>query len=125
MVREMYRFLIKTHKLISPRFIGVFGLNRRYVQTIVNRTKFLACYEGDEASALMFGFLLPSLMTPDVHLDIFVKGETFQEPDLYVKMSDPVFGPIKKQFQDMIPSRHTGTIDRARLMEKRNYPRRA
>jgi hypothetical protein len=125
MVREMYRFLIKTHKLISPGFISVFGLNRRYVQTIVNRTKFLACYEGDEASALMFGFLVPSLMTPDVHLDIFVKGETFQEPDFYVKMSDPVFGPIKKQFQDMIPSRHTGTIDRARLMEKRNYPRRA
>jgi len=125
MVREMYRFLIKTHKLISPGFISVFGLNRRYVQTIVNRTKFLACYEGDEASALMFGFLVPSLMTPDVHLDIFVKGEVFQEPDLYVKMSDPVFGPIKKQLQDMIPSRHTGTIDRARLMEEQNYPRRA
>lgn len=125
MVREMYRFIIKTHILISPEFIGVFGLNRRYVQTIVNRTKHLAYEEGDEASALMFGFLMPSLMTPDTHLDIFVKGEAFQEPDLYVKMSDPVFGPIKKQLQDMIPSRHTGTIDRARLMEKRQYPIRA
>jgi hypothetical protein len=125
MVREMYRFLIKTHKLISPGFISVFGLNRRYVHTMINRTKFLACYEGDEASALMFGFLVPSMMTPDVHLDIFVKGEAFQEPDLYVKMSDPVFGPIKKQLQDMIPSRHTGTIDRTRLMEEQNYPRRA
>ena len=122
MVREMYRFLIKTHKLISPEFISVFGLNQRYVQTIVNRTKHLAYEEGDEASALMFGFLVPSMMTPDVHLDIFVKGEAFQEPDLYVKMSDPIFGPIKKQLQDMIPSRHTGTIDRARLMEKRHYP---
>jgi hypothetical protein len=125
MVREMYRFLIKTHKLISPEFISVFGLNQRYVRTIVNRTKHLAYEEGDEASALMFGFLVPSLMTPDTHLDIFVKGEAFQEPDLYVKMSDPVFGPIKKQLQDMIPSRHTGTIDRARLMEKRHYPIRA
>lgn len=125
MVREMYRFLIKTHKLISPEFIGVFGLNQRYVRTIVTRTKHLAYEEGDEASALMFGFLMPSLMTPDTHLDIFVKGEAFQEPDLYVKMSDPVFGPIKKQLQDMIPSRHTGTIDRTRLMEKRHYPIRA
>ena len=125
MVREMYRFLIKTHKLISPEFISVFGLNQRYVRTIVNRTKHLAYEEGDEASALMFGFLVPSMMTPDVHLDIFVKGEAFQEPDLYVKMSDPIFGPIKKQLQDMIPSRHTGTIDRARLMEKRHYPIRA
>jgi hypothetical protein len=121
----MYRFMIKTHQILTPKFMSVFGLKSQYTNKIITRTKHLACYDGDEASALMFGFLLPSLMTPDVHLDIFVKGETFQEPDLYVKMSDPVFGPIKKQFQDMIPSRHTGTIDRARLMEKRNYPRRA
>lgn len=125
MVREMYRFLIKTCKLITPEFISVFGLNRHFVHSFINRTKFLACYEGDEASALMFGFLVPSMMTPDVHLDIFVKGETFQEADFYVKMSDPVLGPVKKQFRDMIPSRHTGTIDRTRLMEERNYPRRA
>ena len=125
MVRKMYRFLIKTCKLNTPEFISVFGLNRHFVHSFINRTKFLACYEGDEASALMFGFLVPSMMTPDVHLDIFVKGEAFQEPDLYVKMSDPIFGPIKKQLQDMIPSRHTGTIDRARLMEKRHYPIRA
>ena len=125
MVRELYRFLIKTHKLMKHEFMSVFGLNRRYVNTMINRTKFLACYEGDEASALMFGLLVPSMMTPDVHLDIFVRGEAFQEADFYVKMSDPVLGPVKKQFRDMIPSRHTGTIDRTRLMEERNYPRRA
>jgi len=124
-LREMYRFLIKTHKLISPEFMSVFGLNHRYVNTIIMRTKHLAYSEGDEASALMFGFMMPSMMTPDIHLDIFVKGEIFQEPDLYVKMSDPVFGPIKKKFRDMIPSRHTGTIDRTKLMEKKNYPFRA
>jgi hypothetical protein len=125
MVREMYRFLIKTYKLITPEFMSVFGFNRRYLHTMIERTKFLACYEGDEASALMFGFLVPSMMTPDVHLDIFVKGEAFQEPDFYVKMSDPVLGPVKKQLRDMIPSRHTGTIDRTRLMEEKKYPRRA
>ena len=118
MVREMYRFIIKTHKLVTPVFISVFGLSRRYLHTIVNRTKFLAYYEGDEASALMFGFLVPSMMTPDVHLDIYVQGHVFQDPDLYVKMSDPVFGPIKKQLRDMIPSRHTGTIDRATLTDE-------
>ena len=118
MVREMYRFIIKMHKLVAPEFISVFGLNRRYLHTMVNRTNYLAYYEGDEASALMFGFLVPSMMTPSVHLDICVQGHVFQDPDLYVKMSDPVFGPIKKQLRDMIPSRHTGTIDRTTLMDE-------
>jgi hypothetical protein len=118
MIREMYRFLIKTHQLMSPEFMDVFGLDQRYVNTIIARTKHLAYEDGDEASALMFGFLMPSMMNPDIHLDVFVSGQVYQHPDLYVKMSDPVFGPIKKQFRDMIPSRHTGTIDRATLMEK-------
>ena len=117
MVREMYRFLIKTRKLFSPEFMHVFTLNPRYVNTIIKRTKYLANHDGDEASALMFGFLMPAMMTPDIHPDICVGGHVFQHPDLYVKMSDPVFGPIKKQFRDMIPSRHTGTIDRATLMD--------
>ena len=118
MVREMYRFLVKTHQLISPEFMSVFGLNQSYVNTIIARTKHLAYNDGDEASALMFGFLMPSMMTPDIHPDIHVQGHVFQHPDLYVKMSDPVFGPIKKQFRDMIPSRHTGTIDRTTLMDE-------
>jgi hypothetical protein len=118
MVREMYRFIVKTQRIITPEFMNVFGLNRRYVSTMITRTKYLAHHDGDEASALMFGFFMPSLMTPDIHLDICVSGHVFQHPDLYVKMSDPVFGSIKKQFKDMIPSRHTGTIDRKTLMDE-------
>jgi hypothetical protein len=118
MIREMYRFLVKTHQIISPEFMIVFGVNQCYVNSIIARTKSLAYNDGDEASALMFGFLMPSMMTPDIHLDIHVQGHIFQHPDLYVKMSDPVFGPIKKQLRDMIPSRHTGTIDRATLMDE-------
>jgi hypothetical protein len=117
-VREMYRFIVKTQRIITPEFMNIFGLNQRFVSTMITRTKHLAHYDGDEASALMFGFFMPSLMTPDIHLDICVSGHVFQHPDLYVKMSDPVFGSIKKQFKDMIPSRHTGTIDRKTLMDE-------
>ena len=118
MVREMYRFIVKAHQILTPEFISVFGMNSKYVNSIINRTKHLACFEGDEASALIFGFMVPALMTPDIHLDICVEGHVFQHPDLYVKMSDPVFGPIKKKLRDMIPSRHTGVIDRATLMDE-------
>ena len=118
MVREMYRFMIKAHMILTPEFVSVFGMNSKYINSIINRTKHLACYDGDEASALMFGLMMPALMTPEIHLDICVEGHVFQHPDLYVKMSDPVFGPIKKQLKDMIPSRHTGVIDRATLMDE-------
>jgi len=115
-VHEMYRFVYRTARIISSQYMAVFGLSQRYVNTMIQRTKFLAYHDGDETSALMFGFLMPTMMTPDVHLDLYVEGHIFQDCNLYVKMSDPVFGPIKKQFRDMIPSRHTGTIDRATLM---------
>jgi hypothetical protein len=118
MVREMYRFIIKTYHILTPEFMNVFGLKDIYVKTIMMRAKHIACCGGDEASALMFGFIMPVLMTPDIHLDICVEGHIFQHPDLYVKMSDPVFGPIKKQLRDMIPSRDTGVIDRATLMDE-------
>jgi hypothetical protein len=118
LVHEMYRFIYHASRIISPQYMAVFGFNQRYVNSIIQRTRFLAHHDGDETSALMFGFLMPSMMTPDVHLDIFVEGNVFQHPDLYVKMSDPVFGPIKKQLKDMIPSRHTGTIDRTTLMHE-------
>ena len=118
MAREMYRFMIKTHQILTPEFMSVFGLKSEYINKIITRTKHLACCDGDEASALMFGFMMPELMTPDIHIDICVEGQVFQHPDLYVKMSDPVFGPIKKQLRDMIPSRHTGVIDRATLMDE-------
>lgn len=118
LVHEMYRFIYRAARIISPQYMAVFGFNQRYVNTIIQRTRFLAYNDGDETSALMFGFLMPSMMTPDIHPDIHVQGNVFQHPVLYVKMSDPVFGPIKKQLRDMIPSRHTGTIDRTTLMDE-------
>ena len=116
MVRAMYRFIIRASRIISPEFIGVFGLNDKFVKSIISRIKMLATYNGDEASALLFAHLLPCLMTPNVHLDIYVGWHSFQTPELYVKMSDPVLGEVKKKFRDVIPSRHTGVIDRATLM---------
>jgi len=117
MVHAMYRFIIRASCVISPEFVGVFGFNMRFVKAIISRAHHLATKDGDEASALMFGYFLPCLMTPDVHLDIFVGGNIFQHPELYVKMSNPVLGELKKEFRDVIPSRHTGTINRATLMD--------
>lgn len=125
LVQEMYRFIYRAARIISPQYMAVFGFKPHYVNSIIQRTRYLAYNDGDETSALMFGFLMPAMMTPDVHLDIFVEGNVFQHPVLYVKMSDPVFGPIKKQLRDMIPSRHTGTIDRATLMNDPKIERRA
>jgi len=125
LVHEMYRFVYRAARIISPQYMAVFGFNQRYANSIIQRTKYLAYNDGDETSALMFGFFMPAMMTPDVHLDICVKGHIFQHPVLYVKMSDPVFGPIKKQMRDMIPSRHTGTIDRETLMNNPKIVRRA
>jgi hypothetical protein len=116
MIRSMYRFLIQASRILSTEFAGVFGYNMRFIKVIISRAKHLATHDGDEASALMFAHFFPCLMTPDVHLDIFVEGYAFQHPDLYVKMSDNVLGEIKKEFRDVIPSRHTGTIDRSTLL---------
>ena len=124
MVHDMYRFILRAACVISPKYMAVFGLKQRFVNAIIQRTRYLAHNDGDETSALMFGFLMPAMMTPDVHLDICVEAHVFQHPVLYVKMSDPVFGPIKKQFRDMIPSRHTGTIDRTTLMNEPKIVRR-
>jgi hypothetical protein len=117
MVHAMYSFIVRASCVISPEFVGVFGFNMRFIKSIIFRAKHLATYDGDEASALVFGHFFPCLMTPDVHLDIFVGGNIFQHPELYVKMSNPVLGKLKKEFRDVIPSRHTGTIDRATLMD--------
>jgi hypothetical protein len=114
----MYRFIHHAARVISPRYMAVFGLNQRYVNSIIQRTKFLAYHDGDETSALMFGFLMPAMMTPDVHVDLYVEGHIFQDSRLYVKMSDPIFGTIKKQLKNVMPSRDTGTIDRTTLMNE-------
>ena len=117
MIRSMYRFIIRASCVLSPEFMGVFGYNLRFINTVICRAKHLATCDGDEASALMFAHFMPCLMTPEAHLDIFVGGNVFQHPELYVKMSDNVLGEIKKESQDVIPSRHTGTINRATLMD--------
>ena len=113
MIREMYRFIIKASPVLSAEFSGVFGYNMNFIKVLITRAKHFATEDGDEASALIFGHFLPCMMTPDVHLDICVEGSVFQYPELYVKMSDRVFGQLKKEQQDVIPSRHTGTIERA------------
>jgi hypothetical protein len=117
-LHEMYRFIHRAARVISPRYMAVFGLSQRYANSIIQRTKYLAYHDGDETSALMFGFLMPAMMTPDVHVDLYVEGHLFQDSRLYVKMSDPIFGPMKKQLKNVIPSRHTGTIDRTTLMNE-------
>ena len=114
----MYRFIHRAARVISPRYMAVFGLSQRYVNSIIQRTKYLAHHDGDETSALMFGFLMPAMMTPYVHVDLYVESHLFQDRRLYVKMSDPIFGPMKKELEKVIPSRHTGTIDRATLMNE-------
>lgn len=124
MVHAMYRFIIKASRVLSPEFMGVFGFDNRFVKTIISRVKHIATCDGDEASALTFGHFFPCLMTPDVHLDVFVEGAPFQKPELYVKMSDPIFGELKKEFRDVIPSRHTGIVDRATLMAPPTHRRR-
>lgn len=115
MVRAMYCFIIRASCILSPEFMGVFGFDMRFVKTMIARANYLATKDGDEASALMFAHFMPCLMTPDIHLDIFVGGNIFQHPELYVKMSSPIMGELKKEFRDVIPSRHTGTIDRSTL----------
>ena len=124
-VHEMYRFIYRAARIISPQYMAVFGFNQRYVNSIIQRTKYLAHHDGDEMSALMFGFFLPTMMTPDVHVDLYVQGHIFQDSRLYIKMSDPVFGHLKKQLRDVIPARHTGTIDRTTLMNDPKIVRRA
>ena len=115
MVRAMYRFIIRASCILSPEFMGVFGFDMRFVKTMIARANYLATKDGDEASALMFAHFMPCMMTPDIHLDIFVGGNIFQHSELYVKMSNPILGELKKEFRDVIPSRHTGTIDRSTL----------
>ena len=117
MIRSMYRFIVQASCVLSPEFVSVFGFDQNFINVMISRAKHLATHDGDEASALIFGHFFPCLMTPDVHLDIFVGGNIFQHPELYVKTSDNVLGKLKKEFREVIPSRHTGTIDRATLMQ--------
>ena len=111
-VQDMFRFIMYTDCIISEKLINVFGLNKRFINKIIERTHGLATQDGSEMSALVFGYFVPYMMTPDIHLDINVTSKFFQHPLLYVKMSDPIFGKLKKRFRDVIPSRHNGYIAR-------------
>ena len=111
-VQDLFRFMLYAECMVSPELINVFGLNKRFMNRIVERAHGLASADGSEMAALVFGYFVPYMMTPDIHLDIDVTSRFFQNSKLYVKMSDPIFGKLKKQFSDVMPSRHNGYIAR-------------
>jgi hypothetical protein len=116
MIHAMYVFLLRTQKILSDKFISVFGFSTKFRNTIMMRFHDLSSVNGDEASALMLGQFIPCLMTPEIHLDINVCTRGFQESHFYVKMSSRVFGKLKKRFKHLIPARHNGVIDRTTFM---------
>ena len=116
MIHTMYAFLLRTQKILSDKFISVFGLTTMFRNTIIMRFHYLSSVNGDEASALMLGQFIPCLMTPEIHLDINVCARGFQDSQFYVKMSSRPFGKLKKRFKHLIPARHNGVIDRTTFM---------
>jgi hypothetical protein len=116
MIHTMYAFLLRTQKILSDKFISVFGFSTMFKNTIIMRFHHLSSVSGDEASALMLGQFIPCLMTPEIHLDINVCARGFQDSHFYVKMSSRAFGKLKKRFKHVIPARHNGVIDRTTFM---------
>lgn len=116
MVHTTYAFLLRTQKILTDKFISVFGFTTKFRNTIIMRFHHLSSVNGDEASALMLGQFIPCLMTPEIHLDINVCTRGFQDDHFYVKMSARSFGKLKKRFKHLIPARHNGVIDRTTFM---------
>jgi hypothetical protein len=116
MIHTMYAFFLRTQKILTDKFISVFGFTTMFRNTIIMRFHHLSSVSGDEASALMLGQFIPCLMTPEIHLDINVCARGFQDSHFYVKMSSRAFGKLKKQFKHVIPARHNGVIDRTTFM---------
>lgn len=116
MIHTMYAFFLRTQKILTDRFISVFGFTTMFRNTIIMRFHHLSSVNGDEASALMLGQFIPCLMTPEIHLDINVCARGFQDSHFYVKMSSRPFGKLKKRFKHVIPARHNGVIDRTTFM---------
>lgn len=116
MIHTMYAFILRTQKILTDRFISVFGFTTMFRNTIIMRFHHLSSVNGDEASALMLGQFIPCLMTPEIHLDINVCSRGFQDSHFYVKMSSRAFGKLKKRFKHIIPARHNGVIDRTTFM---------
>jgi hypothetical protein len=116
MIHTMYAFLLRTQKILSDKFISIFGFTTMFRNTILMRFHHLSSSSGDETSALMLGQFIPCLMTPEIHLDINVCARGFQDSNFYVKMSSRPFGKLKKRFKHVIPARHNGVIDRTTFM---------
>lgn len=112
MVHILYAFILRTERILSDKFMGVFGLNDKFKNTMLMRFHHLSTVSGDETSTLMMAKFFPCLMTSEIHLDIAVTSRSFQMDTLYVKMSDRKFGKLKKKFKHVIPLRHNGTIAR-------------
>jgi hypothetical protein len=112
MVHILYAFIRRTERVLSDKFSGVFGYNEKFKYTMLMRLHHLSTVSGDEVSALMMGNFMPFLMTPELHLNIAVTERGFQMDALYVKMSNRLFGKLKKQFKHVIPFRHNGFIAR-------------
>jgi hypothetical protein len=106
-LHAMYRFIIQASCVISNKFIGIFGLLPPLKKKIIDRSKYLSTTDGNgsEAAALVFGYFMPCLMTPKVHLDICVTSNLFQDKRLYIRYSNPVLGELKEEFRDVIPVR--------------------
>lgn len=111
-LHTMYRFIIQASCVISNKFTGIFGLSPPLKKKIIDRSKYLSTTDGNgsEAAALVFAHFMPCLMTPNVHLDICVTSNLFQDYRLYIRYSNPVFGELKKKSRDVIPPRHNGII---------------
>ena len=112
LVHILYAFMRRTERILSDRYIGVFGFNENFKRAMIMRFHHLSSASGDEASALMMGYFIPAIMTPKVHIDIPVSTRIFQSDDLYVRMSNRAFGDLKIRFRSIIPARHTEKIRR-------------
>ena len=116
MIHTTYAFLLRAQRVLTDKFISVFGFTTMFKNAMLMRFHHLSSVSGDEASALMLGQFIPCLMTPEIHLDINVCTRGFQDDEFYVKMSSRAFGKLKKRFKHLIPARHTGVIDRMTFM---------
>lgn len=111
-LHAMYRFIIQASCVISNKFTGIFGLSPPLKKSIISRAKYLSTTDGNgsEAAALVFAHFMPCLMTPNVHLDICVTSNLFQDYRLYIRRSNPILGKLKEEYRDVIPPRHNGII---------------
>ncbi len=102
---NLFRVIVRAHKMLTPEFMGIFGLPPKFIKSMITRSHFLATDAGLETAALLFGLLMPCMMTPDIHLNVNVGSKFFTHQALHVKTDDRDFGFLKLRFQDIIPAR--------------------